>query len=256
MCGGCGKPLSSTGPQDATELLHSGYGQSTTLPAVPSQSGHSGQDEPTVYSSQPPEPMIHPYQQSAPYAVAAPPPLSPYRRRRAWWRIPVVLLTVLAVLFLLAGSAWAAAIRPRLHTAVDSRLRTEMVNAATSIPAIPAQLGTLSFTVSEQELNAAIAARMPANAQVQDFSVHFAPGNEVIMSFRAMGQDNTISTRLSTRDGKIVSGDTQVLGPLGLVESGDEFQSVLQDTFAHITPQDHVETLSTDTGVLSLSIHG
>jgi hypothetical protein len=93
---------------------------------------------------------------------------------------------VLAVLFLLAGSAWAAAIRPRLHTAVD----------------------------------------------------------------------NTISTRLSTRDGKIVSGDTQVLGPLGLVESGDEFQSVLQDTFAHITPQDHVETLSTDTGVLSLSIHG
>lgn len=260
MCGGCGRPLMGASPDAATEQIYAAHGHPLTPQGQDTYPETVyGQDATTYYTRQANAEQTDPYLRVAPYAPYAPgqpPAYAPARRKSRGRRVLAILLGVLAVLVILVCSAWAFVIRPPLHRALDSRLRSELISATSNMPVVPAALGTLSFSVTEQELNSAIALRMPANAQVQDLTVHFAPGNQMIVDFRAAGLENTVRTRLTAQNGRIVTGDTHVLGPLGLVESGSEMQAALNTSLGHVPAQDYVDSLSTGAGTMSIVLHG
>jgi hypothetical protein len=226
VCGGCGQALRALG---------SPLGATQTVPlARPLVAGGA-----SIYGALPDAPtqVAAPVWPGAARRAEAPPPAR--RRSRAGSCLLRGLLGVaiaLVVVVALVAAAWELAVRPYVHAQVDGAIGNGLSQAVASIPPIPDQALKLvgaQFSVNAADVNAMVVNQLPRGSGLDGLSVAFEPGT-IELDYNAFGQPGAIRTTLRVQNDALVANQTQVSGPLGWVESGDELQATLDQALAQL----------------------
>lgn len=265
MCGGCGQPLRMSGaPADAALTqavpIRSAPAQTNGLPLPSTAPAPTGVYPATHAASQ--MPYAASYVATAPAwpgpgqpsgGVAAQP-----AAQRSRWRIPIVLLVTLCVLLAATLGAWALVIRPAVHAAVDGQLQraldTAIEQAAPASASIPP--GTrLSITISAADVNADINSEL-GDVPVKNVQVHFHDGGYINTSYSLLGSGAIVTQLVPLANGRVEAVNTDVTGPLTLVESSDEMTRTFDEALGRLPAQYHVSqiTVSNDTLKIGVSV--
>lgn len=142
----------------------------------------------------------------------------------------------LVVLVAVAAVLWLMLLRPYLHSRVDGAISDALNQAIEPLPTLSDQdLQALnpSITVTGGETTALVTRELPPGTGLDRLSVAFQP-NQVILTYSAYGQQGTIQTGFQVQNSQLIATDTQVGGPLGWVESGDELRATLDQALAEL----------------------
>jgi hypothetical protein len=223
MCGGCGQPL-------RTMAEMGGAGRDQLAGAA------SASDLPTLLDVPPP---VAPGARSTgapwPGAQAAAQPRA--RGRGRFLRGLLALGIALAVLAVIAGGLWSLLIRPALHNQVDTLIGQSFDQAVARVPTFSDEdfraYGP-AFRVSESDINAELQRALPSGSGLDSATVAFRSG-ALLGTYSAYGTTGTVQTTLQVRGGQLQLAQTQVSGPLGWVETGDELQATLNQGLAQLS---------------------
>lgn len=243
LCGGCGRPLRQVGtPGDNARTMQL---PQSLGPAVPAAAGYSGPD------TQP-----DPARREWPVPAAGGGGATSGRRRSGPRRLLSLVLTLAVVAGILLG-AWVVAIRPAIHGAVDSRVRSALDSGVSQVPDVPflAALGPINVHLQAADVNNALARDLPPDSPVSDAHVQFANG-QVVVTFSAAGQQSQVTTRLTKVDGHLKAADTHVSCPFCLVESDAEMQSAFNDALSQLPSNYKVTKLSVGQDEITLTVTG
>jgi hypothetical protein len=223
MCGGCGQPLRTTAAM--------GVAGSDPLPSAEPT---TASDLPTLYDVPPPV-AASTRHTGAPWpgTQAAP---QPRARGRGFRRGLLALAITLAVLAVIAGGLWSLLVRPALHSQVDGLIGQSLDQAVARVPQISADdlpaLGSIPVTAGD--INAELQQALPSGSRLNSVTVLFRSGM-VVGTYSAYGTTGTVQTTLQVQGGQLQVAGTQVSGPLGWVETGDELQATLNQGLAQLS---------------------
>lgn len=181
-------------------------------------------------------------------------------RRRPLWRAPLITLLVFALLAACGVGLWALVVRPALHQQADSALHTALDDGVSQIPQAPPFLPigalptyTFTYTLTASQADTLLQSQLPADLPISNVHVHFQQGTTLI-TYSTAGQQGTITTHLVIANGRVSAQGTTVDGPLGWVESGDEFQRTANQSLSNIPTMYHINSLSANNDNLNVSL--
>jgi hypothetical protein len=237
MCGGCGRPLTSSGMKAAMS------------------SGGVPLDEAIT------DPELHTV--AAPRGRATPvaPPLPSGRRVNPVARVFLILGVIALLIACICAGAWGLVIRPSLHNQVDTSVRAQMNNLADqaraalqeAIPPIRAKGGSLDGQVRADALNEQIKASESPQNPASNTHVSFAEG-QLKITFDSNNQQNSISTTLATASGRLVARNTTVTGLIAIIESGPELEAAINDALSRLPPDPQFARVTLADDVLSYTL--
>ncbi len=126
-----------------------------------------------------------------------------------------------------------------------------MIATFNQLPAVP----TTNLTVTADDATAGLQANISSDVPVQNVHVSFQGGRTTV-AYTAYGVSGAVSTSLVAASGRLTAQDTTVDGPMGLVESGSELQTALNDTLANLRHDISVQQVSEQNGVLTVAVKG
>jgi hypothetical protein len=263
MCGGCGKPLRATDP-GATSLATPSQEPAGWARALPGTSPIA-HDAPTMVSISPDTPVLGgPPAYTPADASAAPaarwPGLGAQPRKAPagsggaqapWWRIPLIAGIVLVVLVVGFLGAWAVAIRPSLHSDLDTQLRTALDSSIYQV--FQGSVPKGEKAISAAFINQVVAADLPTDSPVSNVSVAFA-NNQAIITYSFWGGSGAVSTNLAALNGRVVASGTSVECPLCFIESGDEMEATFNDALKQIPARTTITQIRTSNDTLYVTV--
>lgn len=225
MCGGCGQPLRTLAAMGGAEL-----------DPLPGAQPATASDLPTLYDVPPPvAPSARPTGAPWPGTQAAPQPR--VRGRGRFMRGLLALAITLAVLAVIAGGFWSFLIRPALHNQVDGLIGRSLNQAVARVPQISDDdllAGGSTIPVTQSDINAELQRALPSGSGLNSVTVAFRSG-VLLGTYSAYGTTGTVQTTLQVQGGQLQVAQTQVSGPLGWVETGDELQATLNQGLAQLS---------------------
>jgi hypothetical protein len=261
MCGGCGMPLRTADP-GATVLatpIPAGGGWAAAAPATPTAFAH---DAPTAFAPAlpgqyaPAAPQTPPLRwpgDEATRAKAARAGSAPGRGSAPWWRIPLIAGIVLVVLVVGCLGAWALAIRPSMHTSLDTQMRSALDSGIHLAFQQPGATSKGQYAIPAAFLNGIISTELPPGSPVSNVAIAFA-NNQVIITYSFWGGSGTVSTTLAAQNGRVTAHGTSVDCPLCLIESGDDMEATFNDALAQIPKSVNVTGVATNNDALVVTI--
>jgi hypothetical protein len=157
--------------------------------------------------------------------VAFPPPTRKRRRAgRAWGRVLLILVVLLAIL----SGAWFLGARPYLHNLAQTELiqALDAPESALQLAMLALPPGSQTIHTSENSMNVYLSSH--DTDQIQALHMTVLPTG-MSLSFTAYGQDCTITALPVVTNGLIQVTNVQVQGVLALIMSSDELTSELND---------------------------
>lgn len=267
ICGGCGRPLSSTPGTRGYSPQAYGARESSDAYGAPDV---ADPDTPTVqdlppypagYASSYPRGYIPDTARSGPRSRtpaprwnAAPQQRHDQRRASPVGRIALGAVIAVALLALIGAGAWAAVIRPQVHQQVDSALRSQlssMVATLNRMPIVP----TTNLSVTSDDATATLQSGISSGVPVQNVQASFQDGRTTV-SYTVLGISGTVSSALVASNGRLEAQDATVGGPMALVENSSELQAALTDTLANLRHDITVRQVTEQNGVLTVSVKG
>jgi hypothetical protein len=148
-------------------------------------------------------------------------------RRQAFIGSLVILLLLIVVL----GAGWFFALRPYLHSLVQSHIDQVLSNAVNQIPPVVALLPPGMVPLNESAINNLISLNSSTSDPVQGAQIHITPSN-VDMDFQVFGFPCTITGVPEANNGQLVITNVTVEGIAALVISPDELTSLVNQQLA------------------------
>jgi hypothetical protein len=235
MCGGCGRPLTSSGMKAAIS------------------NGGVPPDEAIT------DPELHTV--AAPRATPVAPPLPSGRRVNPVARVFLILGVIALIIACICAGAWGGVIRPSLHNQVDTSVRAQMNDLADQanlaltgyIPLIRANGGSYDGLVLASKFNDDIKASESPQNPASNTHVSFAEG-QLKITFDSNNQQNSISTTLATASGRLVARNTTVTGLIAIIESGPELEAAINDALSRLPPDPQFKSVTLADDVLSYTL--
>jgi hypothetical protein len=253
MCGGCGRPLRESDPGATAFVGGAGIGL-----ASPAENGATlAHDAPTLAGL---ETAL-----DAPPLKVAWPGVAASRGKRAhadgaaapsetpWWRIPLIVGAVLAVLVIALLGTWALGIRPAIHTSLDTQMRTVLDSGVYAAFTPSSALSSGTYNISASSLNSLVATQLSAGSPVSNVTIAFAH-NQVIVTYAFWGSSGQVVSSLGVQNSRAVATGTSVDCPLCLVESGDEMEATFNDALSKIPSTVQVTNIATINDVLKVTV--
>lgn len=126
-------------------------------------------------------------------------------------------------------------VRPQISRMVGEQVARQAAGdtAAEGAGVLPTTIAALpsgELRISEQEVNAYLAANTEAMAPVEQAQVRFTTGG-VEADLRALGLAGQVSMDLAVRNGRIIAVNPRLDGPLGQVVSFDDLLQPIEQQF-------------------------
>jgi hypothetical protein len=154
-------------------------------------------------------------------------------RRRGWITGSLIILLVLIVV----GAGWFLALRPYLHSLVQSHIDQVFSDTVSQIPPVVALLPPGIVQVDENAINVLIALKSQPSDPVQNAQVHITPSN-VRMDFQVFGFPCAIvgvpEVINGPLNGQLVITNVTVEGIAALILSPDELTSLVNGHLADV----------------------
>jgi len=237
MCGGCGRPLTSSGMKAAMSSGGVPLDEAITDPELQTVAAPRGRATPVA------------------------PPLPSGRRVNPVARVFLILGVIALLIACICAGAWGLVIRPSLHNQVDTSVRAQMNNLADQanlalkgyIPLIRANGGSYDGLVLASKLNDDIKASESPQNPASNTHVSFAEG-QLKITFDSNNQQNSISTTLATASGRLVARNTTVTGLIAIIESGPELEAAINDALSRLATDPQIKSVTLADDVLSFTL--
>ncbi|NWG21454.1 MAG: hypothetical protein HXY39_14175 [Chloroflexi bacterium] len=145
------------------------------------------------------------------------------------WTVAMIWIAVVAV------AAYLFWLRPQLSRMLGEQVVRQVdagtVDGATgALPTTIAALPRGEVSISEQEVNAYLAANTGAMAPIEQATVRFTSGG-VEADLRALGLDGTARMGLAVQNGRVIAIAPHLDGPLGQVVAFDDLLQPIERQF-------------------------
>jgi hypothetical protein len=165
----------------------------------------------------------------------------PRRRRRSGWLITLVVLVWMVIGVVVVYRVYLA---PRIRDAISAQIQQQIGQApvstappgaspqpgappAINMPGLVAALPSGEFTISEQQINAYLAPKLPGLQPLDTLTVQLIPG-EVQLLIGAYGINSTARVGLAVQDGRVLAVNPQMDGPLASLVNLNDIVGPLQ----------------------------